>query len=56
MKSYLPAICLALAIMGIALLAMLDVIPQQAAQLAPVALLALFPGVWLKSRGCASAR
>ena len=50
------ALLLAAAMIGIALLAMVDVVPEETAQFAPLALLAIFPQVWLgRSRVCGRA-
>ena len=50
------ALLLAAAMIGIALLAILDVVPEETAQFAPLALLAIFPQVWLgRSRVCGRA-
>lgn len=47
------ALLLAAAMIGVALLAVFDIIPQAFAQWAPSALLAIFPGVWLgRDRAC----
>ena len=47
------SLLLAGAMIGIALLAVFDIIPQEIAQFAPFALLALFPAAWLGSgKGC----
>ena len=40
------ALLLATALIGIAVLAVFDVIPESFAQWAPLAMLALFPGAW----------
>jgi hypothetical protein len=37
---------------AIALLAVLDIIPEQFAQFAPIALLALVPSAWMGRGGC----
>lgn len=55
MKPYRSAILLAVAMIGIAFLAVLDVVPQEVAQFAPMALLAIFPRVWLGRGRCARA-
>ncbi len=47
---YLPLL-VAAAMIGIALLAVADIVPLEAAQFAPFALLALFPEAWLR-RDC----
>lgn len=49
MKQVHKALLLAAAMIGIALLATIDIIPEKIAQVAPFALLALFPGAWLGS-------
>lgn len=41
------ALLLAAAMIGVAVLAVFDIVPEAIAQWAPFALLALFPGVWL---------
>lgn len=47
------ALLLAAAMIGIAVLAVLDIVPQEWAQYAPIALIALFPSAWMgKNRGC----
>ncbi len=47
------ALLLAAAMIGIALLAVFEVVPEWVGQYAPIALIALFPGAWLgKDRGC----
>ncbi len=53
MKQVHKALLLAAAIIGIAFLAVLGIVPKEAAQFAPFALLAIFPGVWLRTgRSC----
>ena len=58
MKPPIPALLLAAAMIGIALPAVVDAVPETYAQFAPLALIALFPGVWMKpgsrcqSTGC----
>lgn len=53
MKDLHPPLLLAAAMIGIALLAVADIVSQEAAQFAPFALLALFPGAWLRrDRSC----
>lgn len=53
MQQYQKALLLAAAIIGIAVLAVLGVVPQDIAQFAPFMLLALFPGAWLgRGRSC----
>ena len=50
------ALLLAATMIGIALLAIVDVVPEETAQFAPLALLAIFPQVWLgRSRVCGRA-
>lgn len=44
------ALLLAAAMVGIALLAVIDIIPESFAQWAPFALLAVFPSAWIGSR------
>lgn len=47
------ALLLAAAMIGVALLAVFEFIPEAFAQWAPFALLAIFPGVWLgRDRTC----
>ncbi|MFZ1742590.1 MAG: hypothetical protein WAT93_07035 [Pontixanthobacter sp.] len=41
------ALLLATAMIGIAVLAVFDIIPEAYAQYAPIALLALFPSAWM---------
>ena len=49
------SLMLASAMIGIALLAVFDILPDKIAQLAPLALLALFPSAWLgKGKGCSA--
>lgn len=53
MKNLYPPLLLAAAMIGIALLSVAEIVPQEAAQFAPFALLALFPGAWLRrDRSC----
>ncbi len=52
MKQFVAPLLLASAMIGIALLAVLDIVPETLAQFAPVALLALFPSVWMGRAGC----
>lgn len=47
MKQIQQALLLAAAMIGIALLSVVDIVPEEIAQFAPFALLALFPGAWL---------
>ena len=51
MKQLHLSLLLAATMIGVAFLAITDVIPEEAAQFAPFALLALFPGAWLR-RDC----
>lgn len=48
MRPYRPALMLAAAMIAIALLAIVGIVPEKLAQFAPAALLALFPSVWLR--------
>lgn len=50
------AVLLASTMLGIAVLAIFDIIPEEAAQYAPVALLALFPSAWLSRSGRCTGR
>lgn len=51
------ALLLASAMIGIALLAMFNVIPEEFAQWAPLALIAIFPSAWMgSSRKCGVAQ
>ncbi len=51
------ALLLASAMIAIAVLAVFDIVPQEYAQYAPIALIALFPSAWMgKGRGCGSKR
>lgn len=53
MRQIHKALLLAAAMIGIAVLAVFDIVPEEVAQFAPFALLALFPGAWLRSgRSC----
>ena len=53
MRNLIPALLLAAAMIGISLLAVFDFIPERYAQFAPLALIALFPGVWMgRNRKC----
>ncbi|QKG70800.1 hypothetical protein [Erythrobacter mangrovi] len=48
------AVALAALMIGIAVLAVFEIIPEQFAQFGPMALLAMFPGIWLgRSSRCA---
>lgn len=48
------ALMLAAAMIAIAVLAVFGIIPEKIAQFAPMALIALFPSVWMgKGRNCA---
>ncbi|WP_156787288.1 hypothetical protein [Erythrobacter sp. SD-21] len=44
------ALLLAAAMIGIALLAVYEIVPEEVAQYSPFLLLALFPGAWLRDR------
>ncbi|MDZ4306318.1 hypothetical protein [Allopontixanthobacter sp.] len=47
------ALLLASGMIALAVLAVFDVVPEEFAQFGPIALLAIFPSLWLgKSRGC----
>ncbi|MBX7501378.1 hypothetical protein K3181_07985 [Qipengyuania sp. YG27] len=46
------ALALATAMIAVAVLAVFDIIPEQIAQFAPFALLALFPSAWLGRSRC----
>ncbi len=51
------ALLLAAAMIGIALLAVFDIVPEEFAQWAPLVMLALFPSAWMGSgRTCGAAR
>ena len=51
------ALLLASAMIGIAVLAIVGIVPEETAQFAPLALLALFPGAWLsRDRKCKAIR
>lgn len=53
MKNHRAPLLLGLAMIGIALLAVFDVVPEKVAQFAPLALLVLFPQAWLgRDRSC----
>lgn len=54
-KQIKSALALAAVMIGIAFLAVFDVIPQEVAQFAPAALLVLFPQVWLRRGGACRA-
>ncbi|MBE5073967.1 hypothetical protein IM511_06585 [Erythrobacteraceae bacterium E2-1 Yellow Sea] len=45
------ALLLASTMLGIAVLAIFGIIPEEIAQFAPIALLALFPSAWLSRSG-----
>ena len=49
MGQFLKSLSLAFAMIAIGLLAINDIIPEGAAQWAPLALLVLFPSAWLRS-------
>lgn len=51
MKQIRLSLLLAAAMIGIALLAVLEYVPEEVAQYSPLLLLALFPGAWL-GRDC----
>lgn len=46
------ALALATAMIAVAILAVFDIIPEQIAQFAPFALLALFPTAWMGRNRC----
>lgn len=47
------ALILASAMLGLASLAVLEIVPEWVGQFGPIALLALFPGAWIgHGRGC----
>ena len=48
MKQATKALFLAAAMIGIALLAVFEIVPEEVAQYSPFLLLALFPGAWLR--------
>lgn len=53
MKSYYAPLLLASAMIGIALLAVFEYVPEEVAQYSPFLLLALFPAAWLRrDRSC----
>ena len=57
MRKLIPALLLAAAMIGIAVLAVFDIIPEKYAQFAPLALIALFPGVWMgRNRTCCTGK
>lgn len=56
MTQYRRALALAAAMLVIAGLAVVGVVPEKVAQFAPIALLALFPSVWLGQGRCALAK
>lgn len=49
MKTYLPAITLAAAMIAVAGLSVFDLAPKEVARYSPFLLLALFPGAWLRA-------
>lgn len=56
MRQLIPALLLASAMIAIAVLAVFEVVPEKAAQFAPLVLLALFPRIWLgNDRRCMKA-
>lgn len=52
MKQIHKALLLAAAMIGVGLLSIFDFVPEEVAQFAPFALLALFPGAWLVGNRC----
>ena len=53
MKNYRAPLLLAFAMIGIALLSVFEIVPEEVAQYSPLFLLALFPRVWLRGeRSC----
>jgi hypothetical protein len=50
MHPLFKALLLAAAMMAIAVLAVFEIVPDKFAQFAPIALLALFPSVWMGRR------
>ena len=50
MKQTTKALFLAAAMIGIALLAVFEIVPEEVAHYSPFLLLALFPGAWLRDR------
>ena len=51
------ALLLATAMIGIAVLAVFDIIPEAYAQYAPIALLVLFPSAWMgRDKRCGAAK
>lgn len=47
------ALLLASAMIALGVLAVFDIVPEEFAQFGPIALLAIFPSIWLgKSRSC----
>ena len=53
MKQYRAPLLLAFAMIGIAFLSVLEIVPEEFAQFSPFLLLALFPAVWLRrDRAC----
>lgn len=55
------ALLIASTMIGIALLAVFDIVPEEFAQWAPLAMFALFPSVWMgpnfyRSRKCGAAQ
>lgn len=53
MRQIQKALLLASAMLGLASLAVLEIVPEWMGQFGPVALLALFPGAWLgRGRAC----
>lgn len=57
MAQIYKALLLAAAMIGIAVLAVFDIVPEQVAQWAPLALLAIFPTAWMGSpKTCGAAQ
>lgn len=53
MKQIHLSLLVAAAMIGIAVLSVYEIVPQEVAQFSPFLLLALFPGAWLSSdRSC----
>lgn len=53
MTQYVKALLLASGMIALGVLAVFDVVPDEFAQYGPIALLAIFPSVWLgKRRAC----
>ena len=56
MNQTTKALLLAAVMLSIGGLAVFDIIPEEVAQWAPLALLAIFPGVWLGRGRCGARR